>query len=879
MTPTAPAARIVHDNQVVRSVVARLGDRIKWLDAITALLWVAAAATAYLLVFAAADHRLGGGFPRRVQVAVVGSFYLCAGLAVCRWVLWPMLRRINDHYVASLVERDNPDLGNTLLTALDVARRSDVKAGVASGLFGHAVRLMRRRDLSGCLPLREVRRSVIAATVSILLLTGYAAVSPKSIWPSLQRAFGADVPAPTLTQIEWISPDAGAGFIKGMPLFFEVRLRGRAPREAYVDVSVDAGKTWDEGRRVDLAPSDGLVVPGRSWAGTMPGHDAQRSIACRVVAGDAVTPVRRLTCLTPPVIRTVTATLRYPPYCRLPDRTTTGGDVDAVIGTRVRLSVRTRAAMARGVARFEEIDGRSNRPLQVDAEDPQHATAEWTVTGDGQYQVHVTDIAGASNPRPTTYYQHALPDKPPQAEVREPSGDLELQNSQTFVLRAAASDDFGLHDLSLVYRNGVAGGRLPLTLAADELTVEAAYRVPVAAFQAAPGDQIEWHLEAHDGRRDLQDRPAFQIGVSQTRTLRIVRPRGEPASAKSDDPSTGAIARMDDADGEERSPAASQPAGEGRAAASRDSTDQADSREDEERDRRAAEKLAEQAGGDADNGETDETGAEKPGEKNEDQPGEGQGNKSGEGKADGEKRNGQKKPGSGDANSGKKGKGDKPGESQPGQQGGQNPGKGEGKASDKTGTGQGAQQGKTKAASSRPGGDAGSNGGNPEDRSQGEGHGEFGGQGAGRHSPDGGGRMDRAVDELERRLREGRIGDDELKDLGWTRAQAQQFVRKYRARQIARRETEPGREGDRARGARTGPATGGDAARLGGFKSGGMGGTIQSDRTAGGERPGLRDAPREDVPPEYRDLLDAYYREMAKGRGETPKGRKVKTPN
>jgi len=129
------------------------------------------------------------------------------------------------------------------------------------------------------------------------------------------------------------------------------------------------------------------------------------------------------------------------------------------------------------------------------------------------------------------------------------------------------------------------------------------------------------------------------------------------------------------------------------------------------------------------------------------------------------------------------------------------------------------------------------------------------------------GRAARAVDALEQSLRPGSDGRL-LAELGWERARAEQFVREYRRRESADR-----RNRDRSRGAEAATRGGlpgeaglpGDSSlRAGGdaraTRGDGAIATESLDRT----RPLLEDGRPEEAPPEYRALLEAYYREMAR---------------
>jgi hypothetical protein len=125
------------------------------------------------------------------------------------------------------------------------------------------------------------------------------------------------------------------------------------------------------------------------------------------------------------------------------------------------------------------------------------------------------------------------------------------------------------------------------------------------------------------------------------------------------------------------------------------------------------------------------------------------------------------------------------------------------------------------------------------------------------------GRTARAVDEFERWLRRPPSEDDDLlDDLGWSREQAEQFVREYRRHQRGDAPSHVAVGGSKGGVAQGVPYEDGGDVEMGRFGDADIGGAAGHERREDRDRAPLREQPPERVPPDLRDLLDEYYRSM-----------------
>ncbi|MFQ5424562.1 MAG: hypothetical protein ACE5F9_11350 [Phycisphaerae bacterium] len=502
--------------------------RTRGFAALAATSLLVAAFGSYLTIAVIIDHGIDGGVPlgaRRVALALMLTGLLA--MAITRLFV-PLFRHISALYSARVIELANPDFRNALVTALQLAPRRDVHVGVVAGVHEDAARHLDRCDFAASVPRRPLRRAALIAGGSAVAFGLYALVAPKAVGPSVLRALGADLPAPTRTRVRVLAPARAASVVVGTPVCFEVELRGSIPAAVLIEYSRDEGRTWVRGQRLALrrvAQGDRKSEDPAVWRATKAGQDVVATLWYRVVAGDARAELRRLEVRPVPQVGEPTLRLTYPTYTgRSPVRRERDGYIDAVVGTRVDISART--AVPAGSARIVFYDGHGPvaRQMAVEGKDHRELRASWLVDRDAEYEIRFSDAHGAENPNSIRYRQRGRPDHPPLIEQTSPGAQDEVAPDGAIDIRALITDDFGLTDWAVVYRVGSRGGRVALagSDSAGPAVVKVSRRIPVSRFSAAAGDVIQLHLVALDNRHDFRDRPAYQESSGPDSAIRVV---------------------------------------------------------------------------------------------------------------------------------------------------------------------------------------------------------------------------------------------------------------------------------------------------------------------------------------------------------------------
>lgn len=513
---------------VVDRAIDQTAARIRTVSALSGALLISAGVIGYVAAAVIADHVVTGGLPlslRRTALALAGAL---AAVLTGACVVRPAFRRINELYSAWLLERARPDLRHAVTTTLLLRGRNEVHAGVSSGLAFQAARAVRRIDASGVVSDRSLRRAgmVIVAVIATFCL--YGLLAPKQVRPSVLRVLGADVPAPTQTQLEIVAPAPDASVVVGTTVHFEVHVRGRQPGEVWVEFSSDEGQNWPAGKRLNMrAPQENTTHAGH-WTAARDGSDVGATFWYRIHAGDALCDTRRVEVRPQPVVASHAVEIHWPSYASRAQSMQSEGPIDALVGSRAELTVRTNVPAADARVVFHDAVGNFSRQMTIDENDGRVLRGAWIVDRDLEYEVRFNDRHGDGNENPIRYTQRARGDTAAEIIQTAPRGNFTAGLTDVFRVQARVVDDWGLSRVVLAYRGLHGSGVIDLTGHGPEgrPIIEIDTMVAVESLAAQPGDMIELHVEASDSRVNLRGERDPQVSRGPVSELRVVGGQG-----------------------------------------------------------------------------------------------------------------------------------------------------------------------------------------------------------------------------------------------------------------------------------------------------------------------------------------------------------------
>jgi hypothetical protein len=169
--------------------------------------------------------------------------------------------------------------------------------------------------------------------------------------------------------------------------------------------------------------------------------------------------------------------------------------------------------LTRALLRFD--DGR-DLPIQVIEKSLQ---GQILVMHEGTYIVEVEDTHGLKNRQPPRYAVHVLPDHHPTVRIRQPQGDMEVDETTSLQVDYEAEDDFGLQDATLVYFAADSTEyRVPLHQGhLDHRRVKKTFTWDMRQWPLPAADTVQFHIEVYDN--DTISGP--KKSISQTFTLNV----------------------------------------------------------------------------------------------------------------------------------------------------------------------------------------------------------------------------------------------------------------------------------------------------------------------------------------------------------------------
>jgi hypothetical protein len=249
------------------------------------------------------------------------------------------------------------------------------------------------------------------------------------------------------------------------------------------------------------------------------------SVTFRVRAGDTVSPAYSLVAYVPPEVARLSLRLIPPAYSGLPELRQSSPPINALRGTRVLFELTGNVPL--GMAELRLTNG---LVIALKAAESNLWQGELSVSSDSEYSMVIADTRG--RPSLANAARHpirALPDLPPKVDVIEPGEDIRADPDEIIPLKVAASDDFGLDSITIVYH--VLGGPEQRLEVRDRHLKDGqtlgAVVLRLGSLGLKPYDVVSYHAEARDN--NTFDGPG--IGRSPTYFIELTD-RSGPAPSK-----------------------------------------------------------------------------------------------------------------------------------------------------------------------------------------------------------------------------------------------------------------------------------------------------------------------------------------------------------
>ena len=411
-----------------------------------ALAWVALAA----LIGLVAGWVVMTWIVEPAGTGLVAMRVLVYGLIVgtlVRYLVVPLARRTSDQRFALYVEEHAPELKQALIASVHELQAPEAERSspaLTARLVGRTVEAVRPLERDGRIEKPRVVRALqifggAVAAAALLLLVG-----PDGLRDTARALFVPWGTAEAATPVMAVRVVPGnAAVPKGASVDVGASLSGFASDSAELLFRTDTGQQWTHLAMVREKDKDHFI--SRLF-------DVAKATEYFVLANGVRSPTYKLTVSNLPAVSKLALDVKYPAYTGMPaEHQDDGGDVAAVVGSTVTVRPATTMPVRSGSLVF---DNGTTVPLVADSTGALRGA--FRVSTSGFYRVDLVSPDGVNVAGGVQYAVDALPDRAPQVRIEQPGRDTKVTNVEELSIAVAASDDYGVESMELLYQ--VNGG-------------------------------------------------------------------------------------------------------------------------------------------------------------------------------------------------------------------------------------------------------------------------------------------------------------------------------------------------------------------------------------------------------------------------------------
>jgi hypothetical protein len=424
----------------------------------------------------------------------VFAYIAMAALAVRFLVLLPLFRRVSDQQVALYIEEHNPELQQAVLSAVEAGQegdesfKPDISPDLIRKLVASAVEQCESSDTGRRIEHRRIQKASGAAVV-------FAAIGMSAIMlgPAFLRHGGSLLINP------WGSAKAAS------PYFITVE-PGDSSVARGADQTINATLGGFDSDRVEIAVKPVESDEWQRWPMTfdeeLSAHsfmlfDLQDESHYFVESSGVRSDIFRLEVVDLPFVERIDLEYRFPAYTGLAPRIVEdGGDIAALQGTRVILTVTPTVQVAGGLIRVEGYD-----PISLVLGEGSTFTGAIEVKGDGFYKIELEAFDTSLHAASADYVIEVLTDQPPTITMTKPGRDTKVTSVEEVFTEVQVEDDYGVGELDLVF--SVNGGEEKIESlyrkgGALKKEVSVGHTFFLEDYELEPGDFISYFARATD---------------------------------------------------------------------------------------------------------------------------------------------------------------------------------------------------------------------------------------------------------------------------------------------------------------------------------------------------------------------------------------------
>jgi len=495
--------------QELSSFLRRFNRRFKVIQGVEGLCLTAIAA---LLLFALGPgvQQIKGYLPYAPLLYSVLTAGVLLGLAA--WTLMRFLHRLSQERAALYIEGKQPKLRNNLINSLqlypqvaDATGPTEISTSMVLALLRTTRKQLSALQISDLLDTRRVKASARLFGLLFVPVLAMVLFNPSSVGETfslLTRPLDHLPPSKTVIDID----PKGLRLARGSLVKIQASTSGAIPKT--LDLIVWSG-TNDRGEPIGEEKLTMENLGAGKFTATI--GRLEKTLHYRAKIGAFSSPVYLAEAIDPPEIGNVQLTLYPPAYTGLGPVSVSGGNMEGLKGSSLRLSALT----TKEVVKAEIVSDNDKRvPLKVDGRSLQGSLVLFQSQ---RYRFAVEDRYGFLN-SPIAYELTVKPDGFPTIDLLTPVEDLEVNGDEALPLEYTARDDFGIGEVNLVAKLGEREEKIRLHRDdTRRLIMREQFKWDLGKLALREGEEATFHLEVFDN--DTISGP--KLGISRSLRLRL----------------------------------------------------------------------------------------------------------------------------------------------------------------------------------------------------------------------------------------------------------------------------------------------------------------------------------------------------------------------
>jgi len=360
----------------------------------------------------------------------VANYALCLATVIASITAWYKLRKIEPDYksIARTIEKQNPDLKATLLTAIEQEPEDPLEqlGYLQERVIGEAMAHARNHNWT---------QSISKKTLMLAGFSQIAALLFLMFVLSQLLPFSSYLPISTDSSIKGYQVSVSPGDTSveaGTAVVITARFGGKLPQEVKLLIGQSAENIQEIQLKRNLEdPVFGGIIP-----------EVNSDMYYHIEYANRRTREYKITTYNHPRLERADANIIYPSYTNLPDKTIKDTrQIGVIEGSKVTLTFTLNKSV--DTARLSARDG-SELDLNKDTEQPNIFKAFLEPVQSRQYELKLVDDQGRANKVPPRFVIDVHKNLPPELKTIFPNRDMEASPLEELTFEADVSDDYGV---------------------------------------------------------------------------------------------------------------------------------------------------------------------------------------------------------------------------------------------------------------------------------------------------------------------------------------------------------------------------------------------------------------------------------------------------